>query len=157
MKKVICLIVALMFTLAFAGCGVEIPDENGPDNFDLATITEDNIINMDLGASGYSVSPSSDDEEYMTKMTKVKGKDFSGVAELYQTNLMGKSDITVYLDNISVSEGNFKVLVLVDDKIVHKFNNQEMLQQCELEDIKGSVSVRIAGETADFKCYLQVW
>ena len=157
MKKVLCLILTLMFALALTGCGVEIPDQNGPDNFNLATITVDNIVNMDLGASGYSVSPSSEDEEYMTKVTKVKGKEFSGVAELYYTNFVAKSDITVYLDNISVESGNFKVLVLVNDEIVHEFNNQEMLQECELKDIKGDFSVKIAGETADFKCWMQIW
>jgi len=157
MKKVIIAIMILIMVLALTGCGVEIPDENGPDNFNLATITVGNIVNMDLGASSYSVSPSSEDEDYMTTMTKVKGKEFSGVAELYQTNLIGKSDMTVYLDNISVESGNFKVLVLLDDEIVHEFNNQEMLQECELKDVKGSLSVKIAGETADFKCWMQVW
>ncbi len=157
MKKVIITIMILIMTLALTGCGVEIPDENGPDNFNLATITVDNIVNMDLGSSSYSVSPSSEDEDYMIKMTKVKGKEFSGVADLYQTNLIGKSDMTVYLDNISVESGNFKVLVLLDDEIVHKFNNQEMMQKCELKDVNGTLSVRIAGETANFKCWMQVW
>lgn len=157
MKKILCLTLAMMFALTITGCGVEIPDENGPDNFNLATITVDNIVNMDLGASGYSVSPSSEDEDYMTNVTKIKGKEFSGVAELYQTNLIGKSDMTVYIDNISVESGNFKVLVLLDDEIVHEFNNQEMLQECELKDVKGTLSVRIAGETASFKCWMQVW
>ena len=157
MKKILCLVLTLMFALALTGCGVEIPDENGPDNFNLATITVDNIVNMDLGASSYSVSPSSEDEDYMTKVTKVKGNEFSGVAELYTTNFIGKSDVTVYLDNIAVESGNFKVLVQLDDEIVHEFNNQEMLQECELKDIKGTLSVKIAGETADFKCWMQIW
>lgn len=157
MKKILCLVLAIMFAVGLTGCGVEIPDENGPDNFNLATITKKNIINMDLGASSYSTSPGSEDEDYMTKMTKIKGKEFSGVAELYTTNYKGKSDVTVYLDNISVESGNFKVIVQVNDKIVHQFNNQEMLQECELEDINGTLSVKIAGETANFKCWMQIW
>jgi len=40
---------------------------------------------------------------------------------------------------------------------VHQFNNQEMLQECELKDIKGTLSVKIAGETANFKCWMQIW
>ena len=157
MKKIITILLIFVFALGLTGCGVEIADENGPDNFNLSTITKDNIINMDLGASSYSVSPSSEDEDYMTSMTKVKGKEFSGVAELYTTNYIGKSDVTVYLDNISVESGNFKVIVQLDDKIVHQFNNQEMLQQYELKDIKGTLSVKIAGETANFKCWMQIW
>ena len=157
MKKILCLIMMLIFAVALTGCGVEIPDENGPDDFNLATITTENIVNLDLGASSYSVSPSVDDEDYMVKTTKIKGSEFSGVVELYGTNFTGKSDFTVYLNNISVDSGNFKVLVSLDDEIVHEFNNQEMQQKCELKDIKGNVSVRIAGETADFKCWMQVW
>ena len=157
MKKILALILTLMFALALTGCGVEIPDENGPDDFNLATITVDNIVNMDLGCSGYSVSPGSEDDNYMFKTTKIKGKEFSGVDELYSTNLVGKSDITVYLNNISVESGNFKVLVLLDGEIVHEFNNQEMLQECELKDVNGHFSVRIAGETAKFKCWMQIW
>ena len=157
MRKLAALILTLILALSLVGCGVEIPDENGPDNFNLATITVDNIVNMDLGCSSYSMSPGSDDDNYMVKATKIKGKEFSGVDELYSTNLLGKSDVTVYLDNISVESGNFKILVLLDDEIVHEFNNQEMLQECELKDVNGHFSVRIAGETANFKCWMQIW
>lgn len=157
MKKALSIIMILVLAITLTGCGVEILDENGPDNFNLATITKENIVDLDLGASSYSMSPGSEDEDYMTSMTKFKGKEFSGVAEVYGTNLVGKSDITVYLDNIAVDSGNFKVLVLLDDEIVHEFNNQEMFQECELKDVKGYVSVRIAGETADFKCWMQAW
>ncbi len=157
MKKIICILLVLMFALTITGCGVEIADENGPDDTSLATITEENIINLDLGAAGYSMSPGSDDENYMTTLTKFKGKEFSGVADLYTTNYIGKSDVTIDLTTIQVDSGNFLVCVVLDDEIVYEFNNEDMMQTCELKDIKGTLSVRIAGETAEFKTYLQVW
>jgi len=157
MKKVLCLILALMFALALTSCGVEIADENGPDDYSLATITDENIINLDLGASAYSVSPSSESEDYMTTTTKVKGSEFSGVAELYGTNLLGKSDLTIDLDGIAVKSGNFKMAVVLDGEIVYEFNNEDLMQTCELRDVNGYVSLVIAGETADFKCYVRVW
>ena len=71
MKKILCLILALGFAVFAVGCGPEIADTNGPDDYSLAEITEENIINQDLGCSGYTVSPASDDENYMVKLTKV--------------------------------------------------------------------------------------
>lgn len=156
MKKVLCLLLALMFALTITGCGIEIADENGPDDTSLATITEENIINMDLGASSYSMSPSSEDENYMNSLTKFKGSEFSGVAEIYYTNFLGKSDVIVNLENIVVNSGNFKVVVLLNDEIVHEFNNEDMAQSFRMDDIKGYYSVRIVGESADFKAYMNI-
>ena len=50
-KKFFALLLALVLMLGFTACGVEIADTNGPDDYSLATITEENIINQDLGAS----------------------------------------------------------------------------------------------------------
>ena len=43
MKKVLCLIMALGFAAFALGCGVQIADSNGPDDYTLAEITEENI------------------------------------------------------------------------------------------------------------------
>ena len=48
-------------------------------------------------------------------------------------------------------------MVLLDDKIVHEFNHEDLLQSYELRDVNGYVSVRMAGESAAFKYYIQVW
>ena len=57
MKKVVCLLLVMAFALTMASCGVEIPDNNGPDDDSLASITTDHIVNLNLGASAYSMSP----------------------------------------------------------------------------------------------------
>lgn len=47
--------------------------------------------------------------------------------------------------------GNFKMVLLVDDKIVHEFDRNETMQNYVLEDITGEVSLRIACESAKFE------
>ena len=157
MKKVLCIIFVLVFAVALTGCGVEIADTNGPDDTSLATITEENIINMDMGGGSYSMSPSSEDENYMTTSTTFKGKEYSGVTEIYSENYIGKSDFMMDVSFINVKEGNFKLVVVLDDEIVHEFDNTIDSQTCELRDIKGYLSVRIVGETANFKMSAQAW
>ena len=157
MKKILCLLMAMGFAMMAVGCGIEpIEDTNGPDDYTLATITEENIINQDLGASAYSMSPGSEDENYMTELTKFKGKEFSGVTQLYMTNYIGKSDVIVDVSNLTVDAGNFALFVLLDGQIVHEFKVGELMQTFELRDIKGTFEIVMAGETADFKCWIAV-
>lgn len=157
MKKVLCLIMALGFAVMSLGCGVEIADSNGPDDYTLAEITEENIINKDLGASSYSMSPGSEDDDYMTSTTKFKGKEFSGVAQLYMANYIGKSDVSIDVSNLTVDSGNFALMVLLDGEIVHEFKHGELMETFEMKDIKGTFEIVMAGETADFKFWIQVW
>ena len=156
-KKFMALMLAVACVFAFTACGVEIPDNNGPDDDSLATITDEDIIERTMGASGYSMSPGPEEEDYMTSVTKFKGKEFSGVEEIYSTNFIGKSDIIVDLSTIQVTEGNFKLVATLDDEIVHVFDNEEMSQSFELRDVKGYFAIRMAGESANFKFYINVW
>lgn len=156
MKKVLCLILALVFSLSLTACGPEIEDTNGADDFSLNTITEQNIIDMDLGSSAYSTSPADEDLD-LSEMTKFKAKNFSGVAEIYTANFILKSDVTFDMGTIQVDQGNFRLMVLIDDEIVHDFDLEEMGQSFELRDIKGTVSVRMAGESAAFKFFIEAW
>jgi len=157
MKKILCLILALGFAVLSVGCGVEIADINGSDDYTLAKITEENIINQDLGASSYSMSPGSEDDDYLVSVTKFKGKEFSGVAQLYVANYIGKSDVTIDVSNLTVDSGNFALYVLLDGEIVHEFKIGELMETFELEDIKGTLEIVMAGETADFKFWMNMW
>ena len=157
MKKLLCLIMALGFAIMASGCGVEIADTNGPDDYSLATITEENIANQDMGASSYSISPGSEDENYMVNPTKFKGSEFSGVAQIYMANYVGKSDVYVDVSNLTVDSGNFALYALLDGKIVHEFKIGELMETFEMKDIKGSFEIVMAGETADFKFWANVW
>lgn len=157
MKKILCALLVLVFAFGLTACGVEIADNNGPDDYSLATITEENIINQDLGASSYTMSPGSEDDKYMTELTKFKAKEFSGVAQLYMTNYIGKSDVAVDVSNLTVNSGNFALMVLLDGEIVHEFKHGELMETFEMKDINGTFEIVMAGETANFKFWMQVW
>ncbi len=121
-----------------------IEDTNGPDNFKLQRITDANIINRDIGAMGLETSADS-----ITNTTSYSSEKFSGVEEIYGENIIAnRMEFTV--NHASVTEGNFKMVILVDDEIVHEFKLNELTQTYVLEKPSGYVSLRIAGESANF-------
>ena len=122
-----------------------IEDTNGADNYNLQQITEYNIINMDIGALNLTES-----NELFNNLPTYKSDKYTGVSEIYMTNIWGnRFDITLY--NLRVKSGNFKVVLLHNDEIVHEFKLNELLESYTLENPNGTVSLRIAGESADFE------
>ena len=131
----------------FAGGGLEhIEDTNGPENFTLQTITDDNIRALDLGALNVSQKTG-----LLTGDTVTYSSDkFTGVYEVFRENIItNRYEITV--NHARVDAGNFKMVLCVDDEIVHTFALNELTQTFVLEDVSGTVSLRIAGESADFQ------
>lgn len=149
-KKVLIGIVAAALVIVcgiwfFSGNSKHIEDTNGAENFELQTITDDNIINMDIGALNFKESTDS-----ITNTTTYSSDKFTGVAEIYGTNMVAnRFDITV--NHARVDSGNFRIVLLEDDKIVHEFKLNELTQTFTLENPSGYVSLRIAGESADFQ------
>lgn len=122
-----------------------IEDTNGADNYNLQQITEYNIINMDIGALNLTES-----NELFNNLPTYKSDKYTGVSEIYMTNIWGnRFDITLY--NLRVKSGNFKVVLLHNDEIVHEFKLNELSESYTLENPNGTVSLRIAGESADFE------
>lgn len=121
-----------------------IEDTNGADNFKLQQITDENIINQDMGALNVTTST-----QKITNMTEISSKKFTGVYEVLYTNLLGKSDFILNLYDFKVNGGNFKMTVVHDGKIVETIT-EENYEEFILEDINGTVSLVIAGESADF-------
>lgn len=122
-----------------------IEDTNGVDNYNLQQITEYNIINMDIGALNLTES-----NELFNNLPTYKSDKYTGVSEIYMTNIWGnRFDITLY--NLRVKSGNFKVVLLHNDEIVHEFKLNELSESYTLENPNGTVSLRIAGESADFE------
>lgn len=122
-----------------------IEDTNGADNYNLQQITDYNIINMDVGALNLKET-----NELFNNLPTIKSDKYTGVSEVYLTNMIGnRFDITLY--NLWVESGNFKVVLVHNDEIVHVFKNNEISQSYTLQNPKGSVSLRIAGESADFE------
>ena len=151
MKRLLVFLLTVSFMLSLTACGIEIEDTNGPDDYSLETITDENIINMDLGASGSAAS--SDDA---SQVVKYSSKNFSGVEEICFVNRIMASEVVIDLSTIMVKQGNFRLVVVYNDEIVHDFDLEEMSQQFKLEDVEGNVSVRIAGESASYEFYLSI-
>ena len=148
--KKILLIIGAVALIAVCGFwflsdGLEhIDDTNGADNFALQTITDDNIINLDTGALNLKEST-----DAISNTTTYSSDKFTGVAEIYGINYVGnRFDITI--NHARVDSGNFKIVLLEDDRIVHEFKLNELSQSFTLENPSGYISLRIAGESADF-------
>lgn len=121
-----------------------IEDTNGADNYELQTITDDDIVNMKMGAKGYSVTTHN-----LTNMTEISSGKFTGIHEVVYSNLLGESDFVLNIHNFKVKSGNFKMVVVHEGEIVDVLT-AETAENYILEDVSGTVSLVIAGESADF-------
>ena len=129
----------------FLSDGVEhIEDSNGPDNTELAVITDENIINMDMGALNVERSTG-----LLNDGVTISSDKFTGVYEVFLTNYVGKSDLLIDLAGFHVTGGNFKMAVVNEGKIIATIE-PGLFAECHLEDLTGTTALRIAGESAAF-------
>ena len=157
-KNVGAIIFAVVFLAVFVVWmlvgGIEpIPDTNGPDDISLATITDENIINRDMG-SVHAVTIKKSGIEVgnvaINSMVKFSSKDFSGIYEICYNNYIGKSDVEVRLGHLTVDSGNFKMVALLNDEIVGVIEPSDEEIVFRMDDINGYFSLRIAGESAAY-------
>ncbi len=150
MKKILSGIGIVAFVAVFAlwmfSSDLEhIEDTNGADDYTLQQITDYNILKMDTGALNLVEA-----KELFNNLPVYKSDKYTGVSEIYADNIIGnRLDITLY--NLWVKSGNFRVVLVHNDEIVHEFRLNELMQSYTLENPKGNVSLRIAGESADFE------
>ncbi len=156
LKKIIAITGAVVLAVV---CGIwflssdleHIEDTNGAENYALQTITDSNIINRDIGAMGLNTTT-----DTISNVTTYSSKKFTGVEEIYGNNIWGnRFEITV--NHARVDSGNFKIVLVEDEKIVHEFKLNELTQTYVLENPGGYISLRIAGESADFRLDYQVF
>ena len=144
MKRIFALLLTLALALSLTACGsVKIEDTNGPDNFALNTITDQNILNLDLPSGGYRTKTSG----LLSKTVTHSGKDFSGVVEVLWTDMIA-GDFVLDLMDFTVTGGNFRMVVVNEDKIIADI--EPGTTQILLEGVKGRVALRIAGESAAY-------
>lgn len=124
---------------------VHLEDTNGTD-YTLQTITDADIEQRAFPALGLKESKGL----FSSQITYSSDK-FSGVEELFST-MYYASTIRITVNHAKVTAGNFRMMLLVDDKIVHEFALNELTQEYWLEDVTGTVAMRIAGESAAFQC-----
>lgn len=151
LKKILAPVAAVVLiavaVILFMGNDLEhIEDTNGPDDFTLQVITDENIQNLDVGALNvgqHSDLLGGDTVTYTSKK-------FTGVYEVFHENIItNRYEITV--NHARVDAGNFKMVLCVNDEIVHEFKLNELTQTYVLENVRGTISLRIAGESADFQ------
>lgn len=121
-----------------------IEDTNGPDDYSLTTITDQQIIDKSVGALNVKQKKS-----LIGDTIEFSSDKFTGVYEILYDNYIGSSDFEINLYSFTVNEGNFKMVVIHDDEIVATLEPDLMLDY-RLENVKGKVSLVIAGESADF-------
>ena len=139
------LVMVIVFTMLFLNNDLEhIEDTNGPDDYTLQTITDENICKMDIGALNVRIQ-----EALIGDTITYESNCFSGVYEVFYENII-TNRFEISVNHAKVSAGNYKMVICLDDKIVHTFSLNELTQTFVLEDVKGTISLRIAGESADF-------
>ena len=57
---------------------------------------------------------------------------------------------------MNVEKGNFKLVAINNDKIIHEFSPDTFNEDFYFEDIKGTFSIHVAGECAKFDFHIQV-
>ena len=153
MRKLLSLILICCLCFAFVGCGTKYEDTNGEDNFELETITDENIINMDIGSSGLNYTET---EVGALLSSEYSSKNFNGVERIYLTNFIGKSDIRVYIGHMNVESGNFKLVVVNNEEIIHEFALDTFGEEFWFEDLTGEFAIHVVGESAEFDFHIQI-
>ena len=127
----------------------DIEDTNGADNFALQVITDQNIIDQDMGmVGGIKIH-----RDVIGDGITISSKDFSGVYEVLWNNYVLPSDFRLELTNLIVTDGNFRAVIVNEDKIVGEleFNSEDdPFIDYWLEDVTGKVELVLAGESAAF-------
>ena len=154
MKKLLSLMIVLAMCLSLVACGEEYEDTNGEDNYSLQTITDENIVNRDIGASGLGYSET---EVAGIVSTEYESKNFNGVEEIYLTNFIGKSDVEVYIGHMNVENGNFRLVVINNDEIIYDIPLDSFGETYYFEDLKGTFAIHVAGESAAFSFHIDVY
>ena len=154
MKKLIKMILVSSALCSLVGCGDKYEDTNGPDNYNLQTIRDSDIIELSIGASGLSYTES---EIAGITSKEYSSKNFNGVERIYQTNFILPSDIRVEVGYVSVKEGNFSVCIINEGEIIDEIPLDAFAKTFYYENLKGDFSIHIAGESAKFEMNIEVW
>lgn len=154
MKKMIKMVLVSSLLLCLVGCGEKYEDTNGSDNYNLQTIRDSEIIELSVGASGLSYTES---EVAGITSKEYSAKNFNGVDRIYHTNFILPSDIRIEVGYVSVKEGNFRVCIINDEKIIDEIPVDAFAQSFYYENLSGDFSIHIAGESAKFEMNIEVW
>ena len=154
MKKIMTILCACFLVLGLCGCGETYEDTNGENNTSLNTITDENIIKMDLGASNISYSETN---VAGISTAEYSSKNFNGVYEVQYSNYLFANRVEVQVDYINVKSGNFKLVILIGDEIVKEVPNDAFAETYVFENVDDTLSIRVAGESANVEFLAYIW
>ena len=126
----------------------QIEDINGPDNYNLAVIRDDQICSRSVPSVGLGKTTNN-----LNNTVKFSSKQFSGVYEVMWTNILFTTGLQLDILNYEVHAGNFKMAVLNEGKIVAELTPEDNFP-VDLGKLSGEVMLVIAGESADFSFQL---
>ena len=143
MKQTLCAMLALVILLSLPGCTpTSYADTNGEEDFSLQTLTERDLI------QGTNTSKMMSSTVTMGDKTTCKAQTLSGVEVLYEKRLKGETlDLVV---SCQITKGNARLVLVLDDEIIHDFTLNKDSQHFTMENVTGKVYLKLAGESAGY-------
>lgn len=117
-------------------------DNNGSSDFSLETLTDQDII------QGTGTTTIMTSKVTTNNKTVCKARTISGVAVLFEKNL--ENDTLNMVVSCEITKGNARLVLVIDDKIVHDFVINEENQHFALHNVTGKVCLKLAGESAGY-------
>ena len=143
MKKLLCVLLTAFLLLSCSGCVTfSYEDTNGEDNYALQTLTDADILR---GAGSSTVLSS---KVTTNNKTECKAKTMSGVVTLFDTKL-NKEPFTITV-SCRITKGNARLVLVLDDEIVHDFALNTDNQTFTLPNVTGRVRLKLAGESTGY-------
>ena len=136
------LLVGLVAILPTSNTQVDIKDKNGPDDYSLCKLKDEDIID---GIDGDIVET----HQEGSKKYVFHGTLFSGAETVYAFNTPNTT-CTIRVTQLSVTSGNARLVVVADGKIVHDFDLNSGEQTYLLTNYSENAALKIAGESAMF-------
>lgn len=122
-------------------------DTNGPDDYSLQALTDQDILRGINARTIMSATVTHND------VTTCMAQTMHGVDDLFKTTLDYETrKITV---SCKINKGNARLVLVVNDEIVHEFALNQENQHFTLENISGKICLRLAGEDAGYSVAYQ--
>lgn len=163
MQKHTHLLIALLLTLAFflsatliifsvlyvtGNVAVPYEDTNGPDDYSLQVLTDQDILH---GVDHIKIASATIKHN---KLTTCTAKTMSGVETLFEASM--DNETFRILVSCKIDKGNARLVLVVDEKIVHDFALNEENQLFVMKNVCGKIYLRLAGESAGYSVTYQL-
>lgn len=149
MKKLLLIILSLLF---LESCGINnlnhIEDVNGDDNYSLNTLTEKDVLSKNPQALFLKSRTTEKNNKFKFSCEK-----FSGVSDIKTFNLK-EEKVYYFKVNATITVGNGEIFIYSDGKKIITVD-WALNQEIKLENIKGKISFRIAGESANMNIEIE--